>query len=79
MAPSVDDTGEQQFWVDTLTPDEREQWKAYLKDLRKKYPNNTWRLSNDKRYHRACKDGFLQRNSNIDRFVRETCVQANTD
>jgi hypothetical protein len=44
MAPSVDDTGEQQFGVDTLTPDERGQWKAYLKDLRKKYPNNSWRL-----------------------------------
>ena len=66
-------------WVDTLTKAERDQWKTYLKEMRKKHPENSWRASGDKRYHRACKNGFIQRHSNIDQFMRETCVQTSSD
>ena len=66
-------------WKHNLTPSEQKEYDEYLHDLRERYPDNSWRLNHNKKYHRACKVGFMQRHCNLDKFVKETCVQANTD
>ena len=58
-------------WKRSLTPSEQKEYDKYLKRLRELHPNNTWRDRDDKRYYRACKDGFMQRHYNLDNFVRE--------
>ena len=66
-------------WKRALTLTEQKEYDKYLQQLREKHPSNAWRIQHDKRYHRACKDGFMQRCCNLNNFVKETCVQGSAD
>ena len=67
-------------WKRGLTLAEQKEYDEYLQKLRERHPDDTWRLKHNKKYHRACKDGFMQRNCNLDQFLKEEpCVQANKD
>ena len=67
-------------WKRSLPLHEQKQYDIYLKELRDKYPENTWRLKNNKKYYRACRQGFLQRHNNLNKFIKNnTCVQVNND
>ena len=58
-------------WKRGLTLTEQKEYDKYLQQLREHHPNNTWRDRYEKRYHRACKDGFMQRHCNLDNLLKE--------
>ena len=58
-------------WKRNMTPSEQKEYDEYLQKLREQHPNNTWRLKHNKKYHEACKNGFMQRHCNLDNFVKE--------
>ena len=57
-------------WKMSLSLDDRKEYDKYLKQLRENYPYEHWRVSHNKKYHEACKNGFMQINSTIDQFVK---------
>ena len=67
-------------WKHDMTPSEQKEYDKYLQKLRERHPRNTWRLKHNKKYHEACKNGFVQRHYNLDNFVKEKlCVQPSKD
>ena len=57
-------------WKMSLSLEECRQYDKYLKQLREDYPHEHWRVSHNKKYHEACKNGFMQMNCTIDEFVK---------
>ena len=64
-------------WKNSLQTHEKKEYAAYLQKLRKSCPDNNWRLKHNKKYYSLCKNGFIQRHSNLDHLLKETCVQGN--
>ena len=57
-------------WKMSLSLEDRKQYDKYLKQLREEHPREHWRVAHNKKYHEACKNGFMQIKCTIDRFVK---------
>jgi hypothetical protein len=66
-------------WKNSLQTHEKKEYAAYLQKLRKICPDNNWRLTNNRKYYSLFKNGVIQRHSNLDHCLKETCVQGNTN
>ena len=66
-------------WKNSLQTHEKKKYAAHLQKLRKTCPDNNWRLTNNKKYYSMCKRGVIQRHCTLDHFLKETCVQINTN
>ena len=80
MSPIIVDTNNcKNKWNHSLQTHEKKEYAAYLQKLRKICPDNNWRLTNSNKYYSMCKSGFIQRHCTLDHFLKETCVQINTN